>query len=389
MARNTGEAPVPHVAASAGALSLACLVGAAVVASFREDQHSARAESPLNALQLPALFPHHLPTENDSPPGFLAATGAATGVGTDGDGEVDLTGKADPASVSRKRSPLALEVGLKAVGVELPFSLAPSVTLPQESSVIMVGGGVIPDSILSLVALRCAAAGALQNGGDGSLLICSYATEEPEEGFRRALVNFGRVGAGNVKFMPLPDDPEFSLEEWRSLVGSASGIFFTGGDQKRLYSRLQGFNLLPELHARVERGPAVLGGTSAGTAVMSPAMIAGGSEVDPVNWPGLPLVKSGSVTLSPGFSIVPFITDQHFSQRGRLPRLASTVRTLGQDGIGVDEQTAVVFSQGRYLEVVGNGQATVVSPSHAEDLYLATLSPGSRFDLFTRTLIQE
>ena len=410
MARTTGIPPVSFVAASAKAISFATLAGAALVASCREGHDhapddlsalsfhvpsSSSASSTSSILSAPAA-PLAAESSSSSPRGLLATVALSGHIALDSevtknDSKSDNrknNERAEPAPRAEQESFIGPAAN-RFNSPDLPFAVAPYPRIPEETSVVMVGGGIIPDAVLSMFALHCAASSALQGGGDGTLLVCSYATEEPEEGFRRALSNFERVGGQNITFMPLTDSPDFSIDEWRELVDRASGIFFTGGDQKRLYSRLQRCNLLPDLHARVERGPIVLGGTSAGTAIMSSAMIAGGSDLHPELWPELQLVKYGPVTLSPGFSIVPFVMDQHFSQRNRLPRLSTVVKFLGQEGIGIDEQTAVVFSGGRYLEVFGNGQATVVSPSDSDELSLATLRHGNKFDLLTRTLLHD
>jgi cyanophycinase len=55
------------------------------------------------------------------------------------------------------------------------------------------------------------------------------------------------------------------------------------------------------------------------------------------------------------------VIDQHFSERGRLPRLFSA---LAQQptllGLGIDEDTALVVSPFHSIEVVGSGAVTVL-----------------------------
>lgn len=55
---------------------------------------------------------------------------------------------------------------------------------------------------------------------------------------------------------------------------SATGIWFTGGDQSRITAALAGTPLLEAIRARNLAGVPI-GGTSAGAAIMSPLMITG------------------------------------------------------------------------------------------------------------------
>lgn len=128
----------------------------------------------------------------------------------------------------------------------------------------------------------------------------------------------------------------------------ATGVWFGGGQQRRLADVYLDTRFERELAALCARG-GVVGGTSAGTAIQTRTMIQEGR--DP------PVVARG-------FDLVPFaVVDQHFSQRERLPRL-QTVLGLhhGLFGIGVDESTAVVV-QGRQLSVLGEGTATLALPA--------------------------
>jgi cyanophycinase len=112
----------------------------------------------------------------------------------------------------------------------------------------------------------------------------------------------------------------------------------------------------------------VVGGTSAGAAVMSEVMIRGGNRVAEVGT---------------GFGLLPgVVVDQHFSQRDRLPRLQG-VLTKYPDllGLGIDEETAVVV-RGQGLTVLGNHQVRVCFPApRAGEGQIMVLGSGDRIDL--------
>jgi cyanophycinase len=127
----------------------------------------------------------------------------------------------------------------------------------------------------------------------------------------------------------------------------ATGVWIAGGDQALLIDAYRGTAVERELRHLLARG-GVIGGTSAGAAVMSDPMIRGGNPV---------------AELGKGFGFLPgALVDQHFSERQRLPRLQGAVgRYPGYLGLGIDEQTAVVV-QGRIATVLGNRQVHVCSP---------------------------
>jgi cyanophycinase-like exopeptidase len=84
--------------------------------------------------------------------------------------------------------------------------------------------------------------------------------------------------------------------------------------------------------------------------------------------------------------VVPFITEQHFSQRKREGRLSRAVQLLGQAGIGVDENTAVHFVQGQFLDVYGEGGVTVIFPSSkGANEGEKKIPSGESFDLLKKT----
>jgi cyanophycinase len=137
-------------------------------------------------------------------------------------------------------------------------------------------------------------------------------------------------------------------------VRDADGIFMTGGDQKRLLAIIGGTKLDAEMHAALKLRGACIGGTSAGASAMSGHMLAQGrAELHP---------EKGSVSLGAGLGFLhKVVVDQHFSERQRLSRLLSVVaQNPYLQGIGIDEDTALVVERGVGIEVVGQGAVTVV-----------------------------
>ncbi len=150
----------------------------------------------------------------------------------------------------------------------------------------------------------------------------------------------------------------------------ATGVWLSGGQQSRLAESYLGTAVEREILALLVRGGAV-GGTSAGAAIQSALMIAGGRGEAPELARGLPLLPGA-------------VVDQHFSQRQRLPRLqAALAQRPGHFGLGIDERTAVEV-KGRQLRVLGEGTASLVLPAGAgRPALVHALEDGARADLVT------
>ena len=135
------------------------------------------------------------------------------------------------------------------------------------------------------------------------------------------------------------DDPEHAR-----LLQDADGVWFTGGDQSRITrvfrpdgpGSTKADRALTEAHLR----GAVIGGTSAGAAMMSRVMIAGGNSADALRSGA----GEGGVRIAPGMGLMGFgVTDQHFFERDRLARLVVALLATGERyGIGIGENRAVL-----------------------------------------------
>lgn len=127
------------------------------------------------------------------------------------------------------------------------------------------------------------------------------------------------------------------------LLEQAQAVWIDGGQQSRLAQLYQGTPVEQGLKNLLRRG-GVVGGPSAGAAIMSRVMIASeGKQADaPVMATGLDLLPR-------------VIIDQHFTQRSRKGRLATAVKNNpGLVGMGIDEGTALIINQ-RLMAAAGTG----------------------------------
>lgn len=197
--------------------------------------------------------------------------------------------------------------------------------------------------------VRCA------GGTKARIVVLTAATEMPREVGEDYTRLFERLGADDIRIIDTESREDAASSTALKAVGSATGIFFTGGDQARIMSVLKDTEIDAAIHHQYRNG-VTIGGTSAGAAVMPDIMIVqGDSQTNP---------RIETVEVGPGMGFLPsVIIDQHFSQRGRLGRLISA---LAQQpavlGFGIDENTAMIVTHNE-VEIVGEGCVTVVDAS--------------------------
>jgi cyanophycinase len=194
-------------------------------------------------------------------------------------------------------------------------------------------------------------------GVKAKIAVMTAATSLPGEVGDDYIHVFERLGAESVHVVHTDRREDSEREESIRTIEQMTGIFFTGGDQSRIVEYIKGTSLDKAIHQRYQQG-AVIGGTSAGAAMMPDEMIVGGASVSN---PSVDAVEMG-----PGMGFLPgIVVDQHFAQRGRLGRLlAALVIQPAVLGIGIDEDTAIIVKDDEF-EVVGRGAITVVDETTA------------------------
>jgi cyanophycinase len=206
---------------------------------------------------------------------------------------------------------------------------------------------------------------------------------------------FNKISKNQLLILHPISDDECNDKNMIDTIKRSDVIFFTGGDQQKLVETLADTDLLKAIIEQNKKG-AVLAGTSAGAAAFSNPMINGGQ---PKNAP----VK-GAIYTHQGFDILErTIIDTHFSQRVRLPRLFNLVAQHPDNiGIGLDENTALMFDSSNVVEVVGEGVVTFVNGSNLQststkaknrehltfdNMKVASISKGMKYDLSSRKVL--
>ncbi len=253
-----------------------------------------------------------------------------------------------------------------------------------------MGGGEIPDEILDRFL-------ALAGGRDARIVVFPMASQYPDSGVELT-EDFRTAGARAERVVLTREEADAEGAEAR--LAGVTGIWFGGGDQSRLTAALKGTRTERAIWSRFREG-AVVGGTSAGAAVMSTPMLTGdekhpGGDRPPEKdssdaW--LTIARDNVVTAE-GFALLPgAIVDQHFVRRRRNNRLLSVVLEHPElVGVGIDESTALEVGPDGLWHVLGRSVAVVFDARHskitppsakvlgADNVLLHVLPAASTFD---------
>jgi len=208
---------------------------------------------------------------------------------------------------------------------------------PPKGTLVIVGGGKMPAAVRDEFITKA-------GGADkAKIVVIPTASESADNEKEHAsyLQQWKDATVADVKLLHTRDEKTANSPDFVKPLTDATGIWFSGGDQSKLTKVYAGTKVLEAIKKRYADG-AVIGGTSAGAAVMSDVMITGGTD---------------EATTAEGFGLLPgTVVDQHFTQRKRQKRLAGVLAKNPKAlGIGIDESTAVVVSGGT-AKVLGDGR---------------------------------
>lgn len=227
---------------------------------------------------------------------------------------------------------------------------------------------------------------------EARIAIIPTASELSDTG-QRYVNLFEALGAEHAVTLPFLERADADKPELLAELARATGVFFTGGNQLRIATILGGTDVA-RIVRRLSADGVIVGGTSAGAAILPEHMIAhGASGATPT---------AGMVQLSPGLGLTNrVVVDQHFRQRDRLGRLLTALAyNPFAIGLGLDEDTGAFIDPDEVLHVVGSGAVTVVdvsrlghssiadtalgSPICMTNIRVHLLPDGATFDLHTR-----
>lgn len=273
---------------------------------------------------------------------------------------------------------------------------------------LIIAGGALNRAASIVFARFVDAAG----GPERCFAVLPAATADPEGAYERTsrLLSAAGVPAGKVGLLRVSR----KVHGWEygasdpavlELAERADGIWIPGGDQNAITQLLlepdgSDTPLLAALRRRLAAG-AVIGGTSAGAAVMSDPMIGSGTSLGALMLPrsvqAPETEMSDALYVTRGLGLFPFgIVDQHFDARARLGRLVEAA--MVEDGarrlaFGIAEDSAMVCNlESGIADCIGCSGVHVVDTRGAvrdkvsgrtriRGVIYHYLTPGDRIDL--------
>ena len=238
----------------------------------------------------------------------------------------------------------------------------------DKGALVIVGGGGLPGVILDrFVELA---------GGDDAVIVIvpSASPARGGDGRLRIAESFRERGA-EVRVLDCAHPDEVTAARL-AVLDEATGVWFGGGRQWRLWDAFEGTPAIDDFHAVLERG-GVIGGSSAGATIQGEFLVRGNPMGNRDEW---------CEGYDRGFGFLPGCAiDQHFLARERMPDLQGLIHRLPQlIGLGIDEATATVV-RGSTLEVIGRSKVAIYDARNRTDGAVRPepvwLEPGQRWDL--------
>jgi cyanophycinase len=217
-----------------------------------------------------------------------------------------------------------------------------------KGTLFIIGGGARPDAMMQEM-MRLADLNDTDYG-----LVFTQTSSEPDTSYFYLVKQLRQFTEHPLVMV---NDSVFRTSLVDSIRG-ASLIFITGGDQARFLKKVQASAQSAIVEAY--QNGALIGGTSAGAALMSELMITGDQKLEADYEPTYSWLRYGNGVYTNGLGLIDnVIIDQHFVARSRFNRIISALAdTEYAFGVGIDESTALVVCAD-YCTVAGENQVMV------------------------------
>ncbi len=228
---------------------------------------------------------------------------------------------------------------------------------------LIIGGGNKPPQALKEFV-------ALSKGGP--ILIITSASGVPDEYGPSVVKQMIDAGAAPtvVQWIHIDGPAMANADSVVAKIEASSAIFFTGGIQERLMERMGGTRSEAAISKLYFEKGGVIGGTSAGAAVMSDVMITGNELINKDTTNIFVSIQAKNVETKKGFGFLnKVIIDQHFAARKRHNRLISMMlEKPNLVGIGIDEDTAILVYPTNKFRVIGKGTVIIYDARKAKSI---------------------
>ncbi|MCS7054508.1 MAG: cyanophycinase [Ignavibacterium sp.] len=240
----------------------------------------------------------------------------------------------------------------------------------------------------------------LAGGNNAKIIIIPNAGSNPIKNSELHKKEFEELGAkaDYLLFTRETADADSNIKK----MNWANAVYFLGGDQSDLTRDMLGTKLLQKVYDIYNNG-GVVGGSSAGAAVMSEVMITGNELLNKDSTSAFISIQKGNIETAKGFGFIKnAIIDQHFLKRKRHNRLISLMCEYPYLlGIAIDESTAIVVYPDDTFQVIGDNQVVVYDPTTSKnvktdlrgnfgitDMKIHLLINGDKFDMKSKRVIE-
>jgi cyanophycinase len=212
---------------------------------------------------------------------------------------------------------------------------------------ILIGGAEDKDGDRSLLAQI------LETTRAEKIVIIPTASAYPGDIERNYCGAFNGFGIPEARCLKIRKASEADTDEHLEAVENTDLVYFSGGDQVRLVSRLMPTKLFDRIRTLFAAGTLHIAGTSAGASAAGNPLIYDGDRKG---------FLKGSIRSMAGFGLIDGVTiDTHFSARKRLARLSQFLLSGGcEKGIGLDENTGIFVFPNDTFSVIGTGMVTLL-----------------------------
>lgn len=277
--------------------------------------------------------------------------------------------------------------------ISIIFFLLSNFCFAQSKGHLVIVGGVQTQEIVAEFVK-------LSGGENARIIVIPNAGSNPVHWSEVQVKEFTELGAKSdyLLFTRETADADSNLKK----MDWANAVFFLGGDQSDLTRDMLGTKLLQKVYDIYNNG-GVVGGSSAGAAVMSEIMITGNELLNKDSTSAFISIQKGNIETAKGFGFIKSaIIDQHFLKRKRHNRLITLMcEHPNLLGIAIDESTGIVVNPDETFKVIGNNQVLVYDPTEAKniridkrgnlgitEMKMHLLINGDKFDLKSKEVIE-
>lgn len=278
----------------------------------------------------------------------------------------------------------ACNQSISSTPTELPKAKPEITTGPEKGSLVIVGGGRLPDEIVKRFV-------DLAGGSEAKIVAIPTALGRDAYDNNAGSANtFRKFGAKNVVVLHTNDKEEANSAEFIAPLKEATGVWFGGGRQWRLVDAYAGTKTEEMFHKVLERG-GVIGGSSAGATIQGSYLARGDTKTNQImmgdHEEGFGFVKNIAI-------------DQHVIARNRHFDMFDILKNRPELlGISIDEGTAAVV-EGNTFEVIGKSYVIIYDgnfwsregsdmktlPESAQQFYF--LRQGDKYDMKKRKVLK-